>query len=655
MLILKLIKNSGYFYSIMALTFIVFVVLILFSGRKIYDNEKEKLFQSKINELNITKTAFENKLDDVELELRRLVNIMNQQDLLANPDPVSVKSFASDFLFDHNYLSIVIANNAKKPVLDVTSDTYPPKYRSFINSKPADMLKNISFAPENVNKLLISKKLNAVYLVKYLINSEGEKNRYIVFFFAPDFLLQQLPLNYALLSEKGDLSWAPPSGSFPAGFKLPSDTGGTNHIHLSDTKAVFFLPLSEKSLNYMLAAVVDTAPIKKTLMFSTVTTISVFSVFFLLVFLLIHLRNMQINHLIDTQKATVVCLANLAEFKDNETADHLERTRHYGSLLAAHLRKRPGYRKKISREFLSNIGFASVLHDIGKVGVPDAILKKPGKLTSEEFEVIKQHTVFAKDILKELVQKHRINDIFFNLSYNIAAYHHEKWDGGGYPKGLKEDDIPLEARIFAICDVYDALRSERAYKKPFSHTKSMEIIREGRGSHFDPDITDAFCECAEQFRQIHDTYILFYNQIAYSSFGNNKRELRVEWTSALAVGIETIDEQHKILLSKINFLIKSILEGKGEDSVINILNFLNTYIEDHFIEEEMIMAELNTPDLLAHKNAHNRFRKNFSDLRVRIKTEGIDNIALIEIEKNLIAWLLNHITEMDLKIKPRPA
>lgn len=652
MFILRLIKSPKYFYSMMALMFAVFVVLILVTGRQMYDGEKKKLFQSRTDELNITKANFENRLDNLEIELRRIVNVMKQQNILEHPDSLAVKSFVSDFLFDHSYLKLIIADSSRHPILSVTSESYPKQYDPFIKKAPEEILRNVTFADDSVNQMLISSELNAVYLVKYLTDDVGDRNAFIIFFFAPEFLLEQLPSNYAFLLKGGGVQWVPANTNFPANFRLTENDSRESHIHVSDTQTVFYTPLSEKNLNYMLAAVADTTEIRKSLQYGTFVTVAVFSLFFVLIFLLIHLRNMQISQLIEAQKATVVCLANLAEFKDNETADHLERTRHYGTLLSQELRKKPPFRHRISNEYLENIGFASVLHDIGKVGVPDAILKKPGKLTPEEFEIIKQHTVFAKDILKELVEKHKINDIFFNLSHSIAAYHHEKWDGSGYPEGLKGEQIPLEARIFAICDVYDALRSERAYKEPFSHEKSMQIINEGYGTHFDPDVIDTFNECAEQFRQIHDTYDLFYNEISYSTFGNNRRELRVEWSQELSVGIEEIDEQHKILLNKINFLIKSILAGKGDESVISILNFLKSYTEEHFIMEERIMTELNHPELRAHKEAHNLFRRHFRNIINSIDRGGVNKDTMIDIEKFLITWLLDHITEMDVKIKP---
>ena len=652
MFILRLIKNPRYFYTLMAMMFIVFVLLILAAGRQVYENEREKLFESRTNELEITKANFENRLNNVEIELRRVVNLMKNQNILYGGDETAIRSFVSDFLFDHNYLSMIITDSGKHVLYNIVGDSYKREYGAFVHQAPEEILKKIDFSANSVNNLVISGELNTVYMIKYLTDDVGEKSSYAVFFFAPEFLLDQLPQNYAFLVKSGGVRWIPAKSSFPSNFKLPDNLAPEGHIHISETRTVFYSTLSHNNMNYILASAADTSYIRTNLQYNTVMTVSVFTLFFVLIFFLIYFRNLQISQLIDTQKATVVCLANLAEFKDNETADHLERTRHYGTLMSQKLRTKPGYRHKISSEYLDNIGFASVLHDIGKVGVPDAILKKPGKLTPEEFAVIKQHTVFAKDILKELVQKHKINDIFFTLSYNIAAFHHEKWDGTGYPHGLKAEDIPLEARIFAVCDVYDALRSPRVYKEPFTHERSSAIINDGYGTHFDPEMVDVFNECAEQFRQIHDTYDLFYNEISYSTFGNNRRELRVEWSPNLSVGIDEIDDQHKILLSKINFLIKSILEGRGDQSVIDILNFLKNYSEEHFADEERIMAEVGYQMLDAHKKEHDFFREKFSEILVQVRSQGVDNSTILQMEKYLITWLLDHITRMDVQIRP---
>lgn len=172
--------------------------------------------------------------------------------------------------------------------------------------------------------------------------------------------------------------------------------------------------------------------------------------------------------------------------------------------MAALLREGSVYAAQIDDRFVDNNAKASPLHDIGKVGIPDAILLKPGRLTPEEFAVMKTHVDIGYKTLAS-VQKHYPGNDFLQIGIEIARCHHEKWDGSGYQQGLAGTDIPLSARIMAVSDVYDALRSRRVYKEPYSHEKSTDILMSGRGSHFDPVLVDVFLAHQDEFRAIFDT------------------------------------------------------------------------------------------------------------------------------------------------------
>lgn len=209
----------------------------------------------------------------------------------------------------------------------------------------------------------------------------------------------------------------------------------------------------------------------------------------------------QVREISDSQMTTIFALAKLAESRDNDTGKHLERVQEFCRLLASGLGGRGPYKAGITEEFIENIFHASPLHDIGKVGIPDSILLKPGKLSQDEFEIMKTHTSLGADTLEAVRSKYPRN-AFINLGIAIARYHHEKWDGSGYPDGLEGEEIPLGARIMAVADVYDALRSKRCYKQAFSHEKSCEIIFSGSGAHFDPTIIEAFKELMDQFEEI---------------------------------------------------------------------------------------------------------------------------------------------------------
>ncbi len=201
------------------------------------------------------------------------------------------------------------------------------------------------------------------------------------------------------------------------------------------------------------------------------------------------------------QEAIILALARLAEHRDPETGEHLERVQYYCRMLSEELAKIPKYQDIIDSEFIDNIFRTAPLHDIGKVGIRDHILLKPGKLTPEEFEVMKAHTTIGGNTIRTLIAQHR-RQTFLQMGMEIAYQHHEKYDGSGYPRGLKGEEICLSARIVALADVYDALTSRRPYKEPMTHAQAVEIIRREDGKHFDPDVVAAFFRREEEFRRL---------------------------------------------------------------------------------------------------------------------------------------------------------
>ncbi len=206
-----------------------------------------------------------------------------------------------------------------------------------------------------------------------------------------------------------------------------------------------------------------------------------------------------------TQQVTMFSMARLAESRDPETGEHLERMRRYVREIAIEMGSWAKYEGIIDSGFVEILYYSSPLHDIGKVGIPDQILLKPGKLTPEEFDIMKTHTLVGGDTLKAADEEAGGNS-FLTMGRDIAYYHHEKWDGNGYPYGLQGEDIPLPARIVALGDAYDALTSKRPYKEPFSHEKSRDIILEAAGTHFDPDVIEAFKARDTRFIRIRDQY-----------------------------------------------------------------------------------------------------------------------------------------------------
>ncbi len=197
----------------------------------------------------------------------------------------------------------------------------------------------------------------------------------------------------------------------------------------------------------------------------------------------------------------IFSLAKLAESRDQDTGTHLERIREYSKVLATELMSWPKFENEVDAQFVELIYMTSPLHDVGKVGIPDNVLLKPGKLTPEEFEVMKRHTLIGGETLSASAQAHP-EASFLKMALDIALKHHERWDGTGYPFQLKGVEIPLSARIVAIADVYDALTTKRVYKEAFSHEVAADIIYKSRGTHFDPDLVDAFSKVENEMRRI---------------------------------------------------------------------------------------------------------------------------------------------------------
>ncbi len=213
----------------------------------------------------------------------------------------------------------------------------------------------------------------------------------------------------------------------------------------------------------------------------------------------------QRQDLIRTRDAVIVGLARLAESRDPETGDHLDRICMYATTLASALMRHPEFMVEVTPSFVRLIGISAALHDIGKVGVEDRILLKPGRLTSAERTRMQEHSRIGGECLYE-IERRLGRSNFLQMARDIAFSHHERWDGSGYPAGLAGEKIPLAARIVAIGDVYDALSSRRVYKEPLPHDRCAEIIREGAGSQFDPRIVEAWTEVAPRFREIAERH-----------------------------------------------------------------------------------------------------------------------------------------------------
>ncbi|MBR5943966.1 MAG: HD domain-containing protein, partial [Lachnospiraceae bacterium] len=205
------------------------------------------------------------------------------------------------------------------------------------------------------------------------------------------------------------------------------------------------------------------------------------------------------------QNGLILVLADMVENRDKNTGDHVKKTAAYTKMILREMKKKGIYPDIVNDKYVENVTNSTPLHDVGKIKVSDLILNKPGKLTDEEFEIMKTHTTSGEQIIENAMKIVPDSDYLIEAK-NIATYHHEKWDGTGYPKGLKGEEIPLSARVMAVADVFDALVSKRSYKEPFPFEKAVDIIKEGSGKHFDPTVVQVFTDALDKAKAIADEY-----------------------------------------------------------------------------------------------------------------------------------------------------
>ncbi|MEI6559094.1 MAG: bacteriohemerythrin [Rhodospirillaceae bacterium] len=326
-------------------------------------------------------------------------------------------------------------------------------------------------------------------------------------------------------------------------------------------------------------------------------------------------------------KAAAVNLATLSEFWDGGLGDHLYRVARMAAEITTALYRARQFPLVIDERFREEIAASSILHDVGKFAVPESVVRKPGLLTPAEREQMQRHTVGGAHLLERSAR------LWDNAGYlargaEIARYHHERFDGSGYPEGLAGEAIPLAARIVAVADVYDALISERSYKAAWEPARAATLILEGRGSLFDPLVVDAFQ------RVLHLRAAMTV----------------VVWSESMAVGVPTLDRDHKALVGLLNQLAAAE-DRQDRINLEEVLDELVSYTLYHFEKEERLMAEAGYPDLAAHALRHRRLSDRV--LAIRRRFFDADQPALgDEVVDFLTSWLRSHILGDDLQYVP---
>ena len=328
-----------------------------------------------------------------------------------------------------------------------------------------------------------------------------------------------------------------------------------------------------------------------------------------------------------TGRAMVIALASLAEHKDQDTGDHIMRVAIMTDEIVQVLGELGYYAEKITPEFERHVSTASILHDVGKISISDNILKKPGKLDPEERKIIETHTLKGKKVLEKASRILDDYNYLLNLSCEIALHHHEYYNGQGYPARIAGQEIPLSARIVGLVDVFDALTSERAYKKAWSEQEAIAYISDQSGKQFDPLVVEAFLKVMEYRKDI----------------------VLIQWTEALSVKVPSMDSDHRILIGLINQLASAEKIGNRR-AAESVLDELLNYAIDHFDREELFLHDSGypIPDLVKHKLQHASFTETIRDIRWQY-LHGFRPKINQEVLFFLRDWLSKHILVVDME------
>ncbi|MBF0158151.1 MAG: bacteriohemerythrin [Magnetococcales bacterium] len=321
-----------------------------------------------------------------------------------------------------------------------------------------------------------------------------------------------------------------------------------------------------------------------------------------------------------SNRAMIIALADLAENRDNNTGEHVLRVARLTHEIALELRAMGV--TAVDDPFLAQIASSSMLHDVGKVSTPDHILLKPGALSAEERIIMQQHAQAGGHFLEKIASLQEMGH-HLNMAGRIARFHHEQYQGGGYPDGLVGEDIPLEARIVTVADVYDALTSWRPYKKPWTQEQANDFIRERAGKLFDPNVVQAF----------------------FAAQARREEVTALQWQEEMTVGIAVLDNDHRKIISLINQMTRC--QQQPDTTMIElVLDELYNYTTRHLQREEAFLREIGFPSASDHTQSHNQFAQQVAAMRRRYFHE-----QRIEIAEGLTAlmtrWLIEHILRED--------
>lgn len=526
----KIIKQNKTFLSIIIILFILFGLVLYFGGYQIYEGKAKLQREYEVSQLLSAKETIEVFFSDFGHDLFFLRDLLSTKGYIDSDfESIKYRNEVKEILYifakNHKYYyqlriidflgyEIVRVDNKRDgtTVIVPDSDLQDKKHRYYFQEAMKLDRDQMYVSPIDLN--IEQGKIEIPYtpvirLATSLFDSKGEKKGILILDIYFSRVLELLPENMFIQTEEGNLISLKSDGSInfnKSNYDLDFSVR-SGDLHISDAEAIHYYTVEFFPGERLIITIYDIHPLLKAeLQRLILSSIVLLALFLCLILIVGYINILRFRELIGAQKAIISSLAGLTEGRDPETGHHLERTRNYLVVLAKQLRKNKKYRRLITNEFIEDLYDAAPLHDIGKVGIRDAILLKESKLTNEEYEEMRKHVRIGKQVLQDVIDRFKYKPSFFIIGRNICAYHHEKYNGKGYLEGLKGQEIPLGARIFALCDSYDVIRSKRPYKDELSHEEAVRRIKSDSGEHFDPDIVDAFLKCEKEFLKVSDTY-----------------------------------------------------------------------------------------------------------------------------------------------------
>ncbi|MBI5309054.1 MAG: HD domain-containing protein [Planctomycetes bacterium] len=515
----KLIKQNKAFLSIIVILFTLFGLVLYVGGNHIYEREAQWQHGNTVARLlsgkEIVKKYFSEFMHNLFFlrdipGVRGYVNSNFESTVYSNETAEIFHSFIKSY---GQYAQIGIIDSSGQGKMRVESNQNGAggiASNSQLNNERHQRyfqetmrLDNdlISVSPIPINPE--QQSIPVIRLATPLFNAKNEKKGILTLDLDFTKVLELLPENIFIQTEEGNIVSLRQGGTISLRKSPYIFQDSSGWLYLSEVETIHYSTVEFLPGKRFILALYHSHPLLKAALRRLIfVSVILLASFLSLILIIGYLNVVRFREMIGAQKAIIFSLVGLTERRDPETGIHLERTKNYAVALAKQLRKDKKYRRRITLEFIEDLSDAATLHDIGKVGIRDSVLLKEAMLTHEEYEEMKEHVRIGKQVLQDAIDKFKLRQPFLLLGKNICAYHHEKYDGKGYLEGLKGQEIPLEARIFALCDTYDAIRSKRSYKDALTHEEAVRRIESDSGKHFDPDIVDAFSKIENEFAQI---------------------------------------------------------------------------------------------------------------------------------------------------------